>query len=154
VRAALPLTALVASAALLAAPGVADPAPTPGVPNPAQARIDYILKCQGCHRPDGSGNAVNTPPLNGEVARFLQVEGGREFLARVPGVSTTDLDPVRLAQLLNWTLYRFDPGHLPAGFEPYTASEIARLRRQPLRLDRLEHRGKLVARLEQISTKR
>lgn len=150
-RFALALAALGACTALLAGPGNADPASPPGVPNPAQARIDYILKCQGCHRPDGSGNAVNTPPLAGEVARFLQVTGGREFLARVPGVATTDLDHVRLAQVLNWTLYRFDPDHVPPGFKPYTASEIATLRRQPLRLDRIAEREVLTRRMHEAS---
>lgn len=119
----------------------------PGVPNPAQARIDYILKCQGCHHPDGGGNAKNTPPLAGEAARFLSVPGGREFLGRVPGVASVDLDNERLAQLLNWTLYRFDPQHVPADFKPYTPEEVGRLRKMPLRLDRLEVRDRLVARM-------
>ena len=119
-----------------------------GVPNPAQARIDYMLKCQGCHQPDGSGNVANTPPLKDEVARFLHVAGGREFLGRVPGVASTDLDDARLAQLLNWTLHRFDAGHLPEKFKPYTEAEIALLRRTPLRLERAPLRAQLVARIE------
>jgi mono/diheme cytochrome c family protein len=115
------------------------------VANAAQAHVDYMLKCQGCHQPEGGGNAVNTPPLKGEVARFLHVEGGREFLGRVPGVATVDLGDERLAQLLNWTIYRFDPDHVPASFEPYTPSEIARLRSVPLRLERASTRAALVA---------
>lgn len=122
----------------------------PGVTHPERARIDYMLKCQGCHQPDGSGNAVNTPPLKDEVGRFLNVEGGREFLGRVPGVASTDLDDERLAQLLNWTLYRFDAGHVPADFKPYSPAEMAALRRVPLRLERLETRARLVARIEQV----
>jgi hypothetical protein len=117
----------------------------PGVSNPARTRIDYILKCQGCHQPGGGGNTTDTPPLAGEVARFLSVKGGREFLVRVPGVASVDLSDERLAELLNWTLYRFDAGHLPADFRPYTAAEIARLRRSPLRLERAEVREKLVS---------
>ncbi|WP_235927676.1 c-type cytochrome [Sandarakinorhabdus rubra] len=115
-----------------------------GVPDPAQARVDYMLKCQGCHQPDGAGNAINTPPLAGTVARFLTAPGGRQFVARVPGVAMVDLDDVRLAQLLNWTLQRFDASHLPAGFTPYTPAEIATLRRQPLRLDRAAVRAALM----------
>ena len=118
-----------------------------GVPNPAQARIDYMLKCQGCHQPNGSGNAVNTPPLRNEVARFLHVPGGREFLGRVPGVASTDLPDDRLTQLLNWTLYRFDAGHLPGDFRPYTVAEVASLRHRPLRLERAETRARLVAQM-------
>ena len=42
-------------AALLAGAGVkASEAAPPGVTDVRQARVDYMLKCQGCHRPDGS----------------------------------------------------------------------------------------------------
>lgn len=116
-----------------------------GVPNPQQAHVDYILKCQGCHRIDGSGDDRSNPPMNGMVARFLAVPGGREFLARVPGVSTVNLDDARLANLVNWTLYRFDPEHVPANFRPYTPAEIGQLRRHPLRLERAATRARLVA---------
>ena len=116
-----------------------------GVTRPDRARVDYILKCQGCHQPDGSGNVANTPPLKGEVAKFLAVPGGREFLGRVPGVASTDLDDARLAELLNWTLQHYDPAHLPAGFKPYTAAEVGALRKAPLRLERLEARNRLIA---------
>lgn len=123
-----------------------------GVSNPQQARIDYILKCQGCHRPDGGGDERSNPPMKNVVARFLQVPGGREFLGRVPGVSTVDLDDVRLANLLNWTLYTYDPAHMPADFRPFTAQEIGSLRRHPLRLERAPLRARLVAGFEQERT--
>lgn len=123
----------------------AEPAALPGVANAGQARIDYILKCQGCHQPEGDGDLAHTPPLKGEVARFLHVPGGREFLARVPGVASVDLSDARLAQLLNWTVQRFDRANVPASFEPYSAEEVARLRRQPLRLEREATRASLVA---------
>lgn len=131
-----------------AAPLGAGEAGMHGVTRPDRARIDYMLKCQGCHQPTGQGNWANTPPLTGEVAKFLAVPGGREFLGQVPGVATTDLDDARLAELLNWTLYRFDPQHIPAGFKPYTAAEIGKLRKAPLRLDRLQAREALVERLK------
>ena len=123
-----------------------------GVSNPRSARIDYMLKCQGCHRPDGGGDARTTPPMKHEVARFLAVPGGREFLARVPGVATVDLDDARLANLVNWTLYTFDPAHVPVDFRPYTAEEIGRLRRTPLRLERAETRARLVAGFAETGT--
>lgn len=123
------------------------PAPQPamaGVVDARQAQEDYILKCQGCHRPDGSGDDHSNPSMRGVVARFLNVPGGREFLGRVPGVATTNLDDRRLANLLNWTLYRFDPAHIPAGFTPYTPQELGRLRANPIRLDRVATRARLV----------
>ncbi|WP_292938823.1 MULTISPECIES: cytochrome C [unclassified Novosphingobium] len=132
-------------ALLMAAAGVrAGEVQMRGVSNPQQARIDYILKCQGCHRPDGGGDDRSNPPIKNEVARFLGVPGGREFLARVPGVSTVDLDDTRLANLVNWTLYTFDPAHMPADFRPYSPEEIGHLRRHPLRLERAETRARLV----------
>ncbi|MCZ4344249.1 cytochrome C [Sphingomonadaceae bacterium G21617-S1] len=137
---------VVAGAAFAATVGaVAGQGAVQGVSNPAQAHEDYILKCQGCHRPDGSGDDYSNPPMNGVVARFLAVPGGREFLAQVPGVSTVNLDDARLANLVNWTLYRFDAEHIPADFRPYTAEEIGRLRRHPLRLERAATRARLVA---------
>uniref|UniRef100_B0T7F7 Cytochrome c, class I n=1 Tax=Caulobacter sp. (strain K31) TaxID=366602 RepID=B0T7F7_CAUSK len=123
----------------------------PGVANPAGARIDYMLKCQGCHQPDGMGNTTNTPPLKNEVARFLSVPGGREFLVRVPGVASTDLKDDRLAELLNWTLFQFDGANVPRDFTPYTASEVGRLRKRPFRLERMPARDALVAAIEELS---
>ncbi len=139
----LGLAALAATAQL----GAVD-AQWPGVARPDRARIDYMLKCQGCHRPDGNGDLASTPPLAGEVAKFLTVPGGREFLGRVPGVASVDLSDQRLAEVLNWTLYRFDAGHVPADFKPYTAAEIAGLRKAPLRIDRANTRARLIARME------
>lgn len=138
------LLALAASASAGADAG-AEPAAMAGVANPGQARIDYILKCQGCHQPEGLGDIAHTPPIRGEVARFLHVPGGREFLVRVPGVASVDLTDARLAQLLNWTVQHFDRGNVPADFQPYSAAEISQLRRRPLRLEREATRASLVA---------
>lgn len=69
---------LLAAAFALALMGAAQATtedPMPGVYDSRQAHSDYKLKCQGCHRPDGSGDAVSNPPMNGHVARFLQVPG-------------------------------------------------------------------------------
>lgn len=119
----------------------------PGVKNSGQAHIDYILKCQGCHRPDGGGDKLSNPPLGGVVARFLSVAGGRKYLGRVPGVATTDLNDERLANLLNWTLYRFDRANMPIGFKPYDAWEIGSLRQSPLRVDASKTRALLVGKM-------
>ncbi len=122
-------------------------APLPGVHSPRQAQIDYMLKCQGCHRPDGSGDRTSNPPMTDAVAHFLKVPGGREYLGRVPGVATTDLDDVRLANLLNWTLYRFDRANVPNDFKPYDATEIRRLRASPLRVEAARTRAQLIAKM-------
>jgi hypothetical protein len=87
--------------------------------------------------------------MAGFVARFLQVPGGREYLARVPGVATAALSDADLAEVLNWSLARFDPAHLPADFKPYTAAEIGRLRSKPLRAEASAMRARLVAEFDE-----
>lgn len=120
----------------------------PGVENPARARQHYILQCQGCHRPDATGTPATTPTMANFAARFLSVSGGREYLSRVPGVATAALSDKDLAELLNWTLIRFDPANMPTNFKPYDAAEVARLRRQPLRTEASSVRQQLVAKME------
>ena len=81
--------------------------------------------------------------MNGVLATFLRVPGGREYLGQVPGVSTAALDDKQLAELLNWTLYAFDRENVPASFTPYTAEELNRLRQHPLRMETTSIRAKL-----------
>ncbi len=106
--------------------------------------LEYTLECAGCHRADGSGTPGSVPALRESVARFLAVPGGREYLARVPGVAQAPLDDAALAAVLNWMLDHFDRAHVPAGFAPYTADEIGGLRKRPL-LDVQAERTRLLA---------
>ena len=94
--------------------------------------VEYALNCQGCHRADGTGTGESVPPLVNSVARFLGVPGGRESLVQVPGVAQAPLDDATLAAVMNWMLEKFDHAHVPAGFVPYDAAEIGRLRTKPL----------------------
>lgn len=112
----------------------------------ATPEFNYILHCQGCHLVDGRATPGKIPPLVG-TGRFLAAEGGREFLVQVPGVSLSVINDHELAELLNWMLYRFSPGEIPAGFEPYTAEEVARYRRSPL-VEVEKVRTKLIAAFE------
>jgi mono/diheme cytochrome c family protein len=122
-------------------------ATVPGVARPQLAWQHWMLNCQGCHRQDGSGSADTAPALEGNVARFTTVAGGREYLVRVPGVATSALNDVDLAEVLNWALWRFDRDHLPDGFEPYSAAEIKALRGRPLRLEASRTRALLLERI-------
>jgi hypothetical protein len=98
-----------------------------------RARLNYMLNCQGCHLPDGSGVEDAVPRMNGFVGNFLHVPGGREFLVRVPGSANAALDDASLAELLNWILVTMSPGELPPSWVPYSAGEVAELRSAPLR---------------------
>lgn len=97
--------------------------------NPA---LDYMLHCQGCHQAGGLGLPGAVPPLKDSVARLAALPGGREYLARVPGVAQSQLDDAAIAALLNWLLAHFDGAHLATDFRPFTAEEISPLRRRPL----------------------
>ncbi len=106
-----------------------------GVAAPASsqnARIDYMLQCQGCHLADGSGAPGSVPSLQGSVGRFLRVPGGREYLVRVPGSAQSPLSDARLAGVLNWMIRVFGPERVAADFTPFSAEEVARYRNPPL----------------------
>lgn len=103
-----------------------------GTANAAPPELDYLLHCQGCHRADGGETVGSVPPLTNTVARFLAVPGGREYLVRVPGSAQSSLDDAELARLLNWIVQRFGPADAAAAAAPYTAEEVARVRKPPL----------------------
>jgi len=102
---------------------------TPAVADPP---IDYVLHCRGCHGPDGSGVSGGAPAFRGQVAKFVWVPGGREYLIRVPGTAQSELSDARVAALLNWLLREFSAAELPADFVPYSGAEVARHRRPAL----------------------
>ena len=56
---------------------------------------DYMLHCRGCHGPDGAGLPGAAPYFRGQLARFLSVPGGREYLVRVPGTAQSELSDAR-----------------------------------------------------------
>jgi len=142
------LQALIGTAALAQTPASDAPLP-PGVENAQRAWQHWVLNCQGCHRPDGTGSDGTAPSIAGTVARFLHAPGGREYLGRVPGVATSPLSDADLAEVLNWMLWRFDAAHVPPSFQPYTAEEVARLRQQPLRIEASRVRSDLLRKATQ-----
>ena len=62
-----------------------------GVENKDRAQTHYMLNCQGCHLPDGTGYGNKVPDMKNQLGRFLTVNGGREFLVQVPGSATAPL---------------------------------------------------------------
>jgi hypothetical protein len=148
VAAALVAVSGIAAAGIIAAQSPPGDAPA-GVANAGRAWQNWTLNCQGCHRQDGTGSAGTAPSLAGTVSKFLTVPGGREYLGRVPGVATSALPNADLAELMNWMFWRFDKEHLPAGFLPFTAEEIGRLRAQPLRLEASQMRNDLLKRADE-----
>ena len=120
----------------------------PGVDDAARARSHYMLNCQGCHGHDGAGNHIGeVPRMRNFVGNFLRIPGGREYLVRVPGSANAALTDAELAELLNWLLPTLSAAQLPPDFVPYSAQEVARLRRQPAD-DVLSWRSRLIVQMQ------
>lgn len=109
-----------------------------------EAQYHWIMQCQGCHGAEGQGASDRVPKLAGNVSRYLALEAGRAYLGRVPGVAFAALSDADLAVLLNWVVQRFDRGHVPATFTPYSAEEIRALRHDPLISNAYEERRTLL----------
>ncbi len=95
------------------------------------ARQNYTLFCAGCHAETGRGIPHKVPRLNGRLALYLGVEGGRDFILRVPGVANSQLDDARLAAVMNHVVARFAPER-SLGFRSFTPDEVHEARRRPL----------------------
>lgn len=98
----------------------------------APTQLDYMLNCQGCHLADGSGYPGKVPNLRTSLGPLLAVEGGREYLLRVPGAATAPLDDTRLAAVMNWMIDEFTPTTSRERFAAFAPAEIGRLRAAPL----------------------
>ena len=92
---------------------------------------NYTLFCAGCHGQAGAGLPHKVPRLAGRVGLYLGVEGGRDFMLRVPGVANSQLDDARLAAVMNRVVARFAPERA-ATFQPFTALEVGEARHRPL----------------------
>ena len=119
-----------------------------GVAHPQRAQHQWVMHCQGCHGVNADGTPGGAPRMAGRVARFLHAQQGRAFLARVPGVAFVELSDRDVAQLLNWLVQYFDPGHVPKDFQPYTADEVRILRQEPLISRALEERQQIMRALQ------
>ncbi|NWE04811.1 MULTISPECIES: hypothetical protein [Pseudomonas] len=106
-----------------------------------QRQFDYMVNCQGCHLPDGSGSPDRqVPSFTGHLGKFLSVSGGREYLVQVPGSALSGLSDERLAGVLNWMLGAFSAEQLPADFKPYTGAEIRLWREHsPVNIDQVRN---------------
>ena len=118
--------------------------------NDAQAKMKYTLFCSGCHTADGRGSGdPRIPDMRNFVGYFAAVEGGREFLIQVPGVSTAPLKSKELANIVNWMLRTFSAEQLPDDFKPFDEQEVERLRQYVLRSELGDTRKALVTRIEE-----
>ena len=114
-----------------------------------EARVNYILKCRGCHTMDGfSPERGRIPPLIDVVGYLTILPDARRYMANVPGVVNSALPNDETAKLLNWVVETFARASMPASFKPFDAAEIAKWREKrpddPMRL-RAKVQGELEA---------
>lgn len=112
-------------------------------PMPRAAQT-YATNCQGCHGDLGS-SAKEIPTLVGRVGYFARLPEGRRYLVQVPNVALNPSSDADIAAVLNWVLMTYSRAQLPGQFRPYTAQEVAELRKA--RIDVVAERQRIVRQL-------
>ena len=113
-----------------------------------EARIDYMLKCRGCHTMQGfSPERSRIPPLIDVVGYFTLLPDGRRYMVNVPGVVNAALSAEETANVLNWVVATFARASMPETFKPFDAAEVARWRKQSPD-DPMQLRAKVQSELE------
>ncbi len=102
------------------------------LPHFPAAQSNYILGCGGCHGPDGETNARMVPQLKGLVGYFLVTPEGRDYLGRLPNIAFSTMSDKELADALNFMLFDLGGSSVPPNAKPFNATEVGRLRKQPL----------------------
>lgn len=97
----------------------------------------YLQFCGGCHGIQGTSAPREVPSLRGQVGSFMCTPEGRAYLVRLPNVALAPISDQMLSDVMNFVV--FDLGgsnsHAPntmRGVAPFTAAEVAQLRKQPL----------------------
>ena len=106
----------------------------------------YLLRCSGCHRPDGGGAvSAGVPPFPGFIGPMTSDPMGRTYVTHVPGITGSGLSDAQIASVLNYVLDRWstEGGSIS---QPFTVEEVAERRAVPVS-DIVSYRRALVARL-------
>ncbi len=107
-------------------------ADAPSIASTSHPRSDFVLHCAGCHGVNGAGAPASYVPDLRRLGDFLRIEGGREFVIRVPGVMGSGLNDAQVAAVTNWLLNTMARASLPEGHQPFSPAEVALARSQPL----------------------
>jgi hypothetical protein len=85
------------------------------------------------------------PTLKGRVGYFARIPEGRRYLVQVPNVALNPSSDEDIAAMMNWLLATYSRDELPADFAPYSAAEVAQLRKA--RIDVAADRRRVIAAL-------
>ena len=107
----------------------------------------YAENCQGCHGATGV-SVTEIPTLAGRIGYFARTPDGRRYLVQVPNVALNPSSDHDIAELMNWLLNTYSRAELPQDFQPYSAEEVALLRRA--RIDVAAVRRRIVEQLLQL----
>jgi mono/diheme cytochrome c family protein len=107
------------------------------------ARI-YAENCEGCHGWAGV-SVTEIPTLKGRIGYFARIPAGRRYLMQVPNVALNPSSDEDIAAMMNWLLDTYSRHELPADFVPYSAAEVAQLRKA--RIDVAADRRRVIAAL-------
>jgi mono/diheme cytochrome c family protein len=111
-------------------------------------RTLYMLSCGGCHGYDGVSNPALVPDLKDLAGFYLNLPEGRAYLAELPNVAFSMNSDEQLAALLNYVVFTLGGRSAPRDARPYSAREVAALRRKPLtEVSLVQLRRQLVDRL-------
>jgi len=101
-------------------------------PITTSVRSLFVVHCAGCHGMDGSGSTSANVPDMRHLGNFLRLDGGREFIVKVPGVMGSGLTDQQVADVTNWLLATLAKDSIPEGHMAYDAGEVQRARAVPL----------------------
>jgi len=108
----------------------------------------YFKNCGGCHGLHGESVPENIPTLRGFVGYFTKFQEGRAYLVQVPGVANSPIrDNEELADVLNFVVMEFGSNSMAPDFQPFTAAEVAELRKDPIISNLRAYRTRLVSKI-------
>jgi hypothetical protein len=138
-----------ALAAAILLSGIAGVRAEPALPLLTTPQSDYVEHCSGCHGMQGNSAPAEIPVLRDRVGYFMCTREGRDYLIRLPNVAYSAISDNReLAEMMNFVVFGLGGSSAPRDAKPFTAAEVARLRRDALATQSLiAARAKIVAAL-------
>ena len=112
---------------------LADAQAEPVLPLLTTPQSDYVEHCSGCHGMQGNSAPAPIPVLRDRVGYFMCTREGRDYLIRLPNVAYSAIDDNQeLADMMNFVVFGLGGASAPRTAKPFTAPEVARLRRDAL----------------------